>query len=77
VRRLRERNERMLAVADDAAVPPQESEARQQVVELQRLIFTTEHAALQEARSSGTYRSSTIEYAQTRIDNGAMRLDGE
>jgi CPA1 family monovalent cation:H+ antiporter len=68
VRRLRERNERMLAVA---------GEARQQVVELQRLIFTTEHAALQEARSSGTYRSSTIEYAQTRIDNGAMRLDGE
>lgn len=47
---------------------------RAQHAELQRIVLTTEHAALIEARSSGTYRSATIESAQAVIDNGTMRL---
>ena len=47
----------------------------QQRIELQRLLLDTEQAALLDARSSGTYRSKTIERAQHFLDLQAARID--
>lgn len=47
-----------------------------QTVELQRLLVDTEHAALLDARASGTYSSQTLQQAQQIIDVEAMRLEG-
>ncbi|WP_297105847.1 cation:proton antiporter [Tessaracoccus sp.] len=47
----------------------------QQRIELQRLLLDTEQAALLDARSSGTYRSKTIERAQHYLDLQAARID--
>ncbi|HMQ66403.1 MAG TPA: hypothetical protein PJ992_08935 [Arachnia sp.] len=47
----------------------------QQRIELQRLLLDAEQAALLDARSSGTYRSKTIERAQHFLDLQAARID--
>ena len=75
VQRILDRNTRMLEQGDAQLLEHARGDGtRAQLAELQRIVLTTEHAALLEARSSGTYRSETIENAQAVIDNGSMQL---
>jgi CPA1 family monovalent cation:H+ antiporter len=75
VQSILDRNTMMLEQGDAQLLEHTRADGvRAQHADLQRIVLTTEHAALIEARSSGTYRSETIESAQSVIDNGTMQL---
>ncbi|MGO2360472.1 MAG: cation:proton antiporter domain-containing protein, partial [Brachybacterium tyrofermentans] len=63
-------------IADPQLRRAAEDPVKSQYAELMQLILDAQQDALNEARSTGSYDSSTIKTAQKRLDQGSVRASG-
>ncbi|MGP9845446.1 cation:proton antiporter [Brachybacterium sp. 107] len=63
-------------IADPQLRRATEDPVKSQYAELMQLILDAQQDALNEARSTGSYDSSTIKTAQKRLDQGSVRASG-